>query len=611
MSGDLTPWTPSSDPDHMVGQVIQGCRIEAEIGRGGMGVVYRAEQLRLGRKVALKLLSPGLTGDQDFRRRFERESRIAASMEHPHATPVYEAGETDGRLFILMRYVSGTDLGALIAREGGLDPARAARILDQVGSALDAAHSRGLVHRDVKPANVLLTGEGAEEHTYLSDFGLTKDASSQSAVTHTGQWVGTVDYVAPEQLDGRPIDARTDVYALGCLLFEALSGEVPHPGPEMATMWAHMHKPPRPLGDRRPDLAMFDPVVARAMAKEPADRYPSAGDLGRAVGAAAQGGGRTQAERSVAIGAAAPGPGPPVATAAATRLERVAPPDTGAVEASAPSSSRGRRVAVGAAAGVLLTATLAGSILLGAWLVRATPEQGRTTAGRSSGPSTTTAPTVAVPSVIGGTADSAEAKLRGAGFEVKVVERFGDEPAGKVVDQTPPGGEELEPGSGVSLVVSKGPAQEPLTEETALTTTGLGRVRVGMTEAEAEAATGDELYAENESPTEGCSYLKVRGLSGVSFMLADDEIARVDVSEQGVMTKSGIGIGSSSEMVARAYGDRVEATEHEYNPSGEYLTFVPNDPSDSTRIVFETSDEQVSYMRAGRKPEVELIEGCA
>jgi serine/threonine protein kinase len=190
-----------------LGDHVAGYRIERQLGRGGMGVVYLAEQVRLRRYVAIKLIVPELAEDDAFRRRFERESQLAASIDHPNVIPVYEAGEADGVLFISMRYVDGHDLRAIIKASGRLEPARAARFVGQLGDALDAAHSHGLVHRDVKPANVLVAGE----HAYLTDFGLTKHVSSSSGITHTGQWVGTLDYVAPEQISGGPLDARVDV----------------------------------------------------------------------------------------------------------------------------------------------------------------------------------------------------------------------------------------------------------------------------------------------------------------------------------------------------------------------------------------------------------------
>jgi streptogramin lyase len=293
-----------------IGSEIAGHRLEAVAGRGGMGVVYRATQLRLKRQVALKLIASDLAADPSFRERFEHESEIAAQIEHPHVIPLYEAGEEAGQLYITMRYVEGTDLRAMIQREGALSPAIAASILAQVCGALDAAHERGLVHRDIKPANVLIAGTAQEPHAYLTDFGLTKQAATSGGMTKTGMFVGTLDYIAPEQLQGQPVDARADVYALGCMLYQMLTGRVPYPrDSEPAKIWAHMQEPPPSLREVAPQVpAAFDEVIARAMAKNAEDRYPSAGDLARAARAAAEDRqvGQT-AERSVATGPAAPG----------------------------------------------------------------------------------------------------------------------------------------------------------------------------------------------------------------------------------------------------------------------------------------------------------------
>jgi len=284
------------------GDEFAGCRIEAVAGRGGMGVVYRATELSLGRPVALKLLAPDRAGDGEFRERFQRESRMAAAIDHPNVIPVYAAGEHDGSLYLVMRYVGGTDLHALLKERGSLEPERAADIVAQVAAALDSAHAAGLVHRDVKPANVLL----ADDHAYLSDFGLTRLAASDTSLTGSGQWIGTVEYCSPEQLRGEHTDARADVYSLGCVLFASLTGRPPYAaGTVPATMLSHLHDPvPRPSDHGAPHE--FDRVIARALAKRPDDRYPSAGDLGRAILGAARGEPVTESERSVAIGPAAP-----------------------------------------------------------------------------------------------------------------------------------------------------------------------------------------------------------------------------------------------------------------------------------------------------------------
>jgi protein kinase-like protein len=291
-------------PDLTPGTEFAGCRIDALLGTGGMGVIYRATELRLGRPVALKLISADGASDPAIRERFEREARLTASIDHPNVIPVYGAGEEDGHLYLVMRYVPGTDLHALLRREGRLEPGRAAAIVAQIADALDAAHAAGLVHRDVKPANVLIAGS----HVYLSDFGITRVQDAETTrITESGGWVGTVDFMAPEHLRGEKVDARADVYALGCVLFTALSGAPPFRRTTVpATITAHLHEePPRP--SETPGVPPgFDAVIARALAKDPAARYASAGDLGRAALAAAAGEPAAVTRGSVARGAAAP-----------------------------------------------------------------------------------------------------------------------------------------------------------------------------------------------------------------------------------------------------------------------------------------------------------------
>ena len=269
-------------PTFAPGTTFAGYRIESVAGRGGMGIVYRATQLALGRPVALKLLATQYAADEDFRERFKREWETAAAIDHPNVIPLYEAGEAQDHLFLAMRYVNGVDLANLIARDLSLDAARGVRILAQIASALDAAHARGLVHRDVKPANVLM---GAEDHVYLTDFGLSR-LTAQSRLTRTGLFVGSTDYAAPEQIRGEDTDARTDVYALGCVLYQLLTRRVPFDrASDMATMYAHITEPAPLVSAVWPEAAAFDPVVERALAKEPDERYQSAGELARAAAA--------------------------------------------------------------------------------------------------------------------------------------------------------------------------------------------------------------------------------------------------------------------------------------------------------------------------------------
>jgi Protein kinase domain len=347
--------------DLVGGGRFAGYVIEGVAGRGGMGVVYRARQVRPSRVVGLKVISPDLAGDGGFRERFVDESEIAASIEHSNVIPVYEVGEDAGRLFIAMRFVQGTDLGRVIAAEGPVAPERAVGIVAQLTSALDAAHARGLVHRDVKPANVLIAREGDGDHVYLTDFGLAKFAVG-GGVTRTGMFVGTLDYAAPEQFEGRRVDARTDVYAAGCVLYNMLTGSVPFPRQdEAAVMWAHMSSGPPSVRELVPSLPReFDAVIARAMAKDPEQRYQSAGDLGRDARAAAQRQHASLSERSVATGRAAPS-----ALAAAAAAGTV--PDTAAPAGTVPDTAADAAAGgTGAGAGAPTVADTAAGAAAGA-----------------------------------------------------------------------------------------------------------------------------------------------------------------------------------------------------------------------------------------------------
>ncbi len=286
------------------GTVIGSYQIEQVAGWGGMGVVYRAAQRRPLRTVALKVIRPDLAADPEFRRRFEHEADSAASIEHPNVLPIYEAGEFQGLLYLAMRYIDGTDLREWLVKNGPMPPARAADIVLQVGKALDAAHAQGLVHRDIKPGNILLSQQRDEDHVFLTDFGLTKKSSAAAQFTRTGTWVGTVDYVAPEQIRGEQIDARSDVYSLGCVLYQLVSGKVPFDrDTEVSKIFAHLNEPPPSVGLVSP---LLDEVIKKALAKDPNDRYASAGDLGRAAVAAAQMRSIDVGSNSVATGAAAP-----------------------------------------------------------------------------------------------------------------------------------------------------------------------------------------------------------------------------------------------------------------------------------------------------------------
>src|SRR5215207_7428243 len=260
-----------------IGTIFAGYRIEGVLGRGGMGVVYLAEQPELGRRVAIKVIAPALASDPDYLERFRRESRLAAAIEHPNAIPIYEAGVADADMpYLVMRYVEGEDLSSLLRREGRLDTKRAAAIVDQIAGALDEAHARGLVHRDVKPANVIVESRRGTEHACLTDFSLTREMDASSGVTATGRWVGTIDYASPEQIKGRPVDARCDVYALVCVLFTTLTGRLPFERDEdVAKLYAHVSEPPPTASAVAPDVSQeVDRVITRAMAKDPDFRFP-------------------------------------------------------------------------------------------------------------------------------------------------------------------------------------------------------------------------------------------------------------------------------------------------------------------------------------------------
>jgi len=271
------------------GSVLGGYRLEEQIGRGGMAVVFRATDERLGRQVAIKILAPALRADRAFRRRFVRESRAAAMIDDPHIIPIFQAGESGGLLFIAMRLVSGGDVRGLVRQHGPLPGARSAAIVSSVASALDAAHAAGLVHRDVKPANMLLDARpGRPDHVYLSDFGLSKGMLSPPGLTGEGMFVGTPYYVAPEQIAGGQVDGRADQYSLACAAFELLSGAPPFRGDNpMAVIHAQAFDQPPSLTSLRPGLPpAVDPVLARALAKAPADRYPTCQDFAESLRAA-------------------------------------------------------------------------------------------------------------------------------------------------------------------------------------------------------------------------------------------------------------------------------------------------------------------------------------
>jgi serine/threonine protein kinase len=346
-----------------IGTQFAGYRLEAEIGRG-LSVVYRAENPRLRSDIALKVLPPALAADEVFRARFLNESRIAASLNHPNVIPIYDMGSHEGLLYIAMRYVAGSDLRQMVRKRGRLPAAEALSLVGQVARALDAAHREGLVHRDVKPGNLLLEHGGDEndpDHVYLADFGISKHATSRSGLTATGQLLGTVDYIAPEQITGAGVTGAADQYSLGCVLYECLTGRVPFDKDmDAAIIWAHVQQSPRPPTQLYSELpAELDQVFARVLAKQPADRYPNCREFVDAARAALVG--PRQADVPTRHGTTGPRPDGP----------GTGGPGTGGNHPPAPPARRSRRpsrprVLTVLAALVLLAAGTAGWVLTGA-----------------------------------------------------------------------------------------------------------------------------------------------------------------------------------------------------------------------------------------------------
>lgn len=414
-----------------VGDEFAGYLLEAELARGGMGVVFLARDVELDRRVALKLIRPDLSSDPAYRERFRTESRAAAAIEHPNVVGLYEARSLEGVLYLAMQYVAGPDLRTEIFERGRLEPRVAISIAEQVGAGLDAVHAAGLVHRDVKPANVLLANPGADVRALITDFGIARAEAATTKLTATGQFMGTLDYIAPEQMQGSRVDARADVYALGCVLYEMLTGSVPYPAADgRAKMYGHVRgEIPRIDPGLVAEAAALNPVIARALAKDPDGRFPSAGDLGRAARGALEGEAPTVPERIVGVGDAAPSAeraagapptaGAPPAAPAASGAARLPAADDDA------AARRRRRLL---ALGGLLAALLAGGIVLavlglldgGAGSSRADPPTTTTTTTTTTSteePSTATTTTTVPPQDPaggGGGAGSAGAELDAA-----------------------------------------------------------------------------------------------------------------------------------------------------------------------------------------------------
>jgi serine/threonine protein kinase/Tol biopolymer transport system component len=380
----------SSDP--RLGTSLSHYRLDEQIGRGGMGVVYLAFDQRLDRRVAVKVMASEMADDPSFRERFQREARMAAAIDHPNIIPIYDTGEEGSVLFLVMRYLQGTDLGNLLRDEGPLPEGRAVSVLGQVAGALDAAHEDGLVHRDVKPANILIAarpGPAATDRVYLTDFGLTKRFSDASnALTMTGHFVGTIDYVAPEQVQGGTIDGRADQYSLACVAFECLTGNVPFSTTSgVATLIAHIQEPPPRVTERRPDLTtQVDAALAKAMAKEPDDRFATCDAFVEALAAAmaASGGDPNRTPTVVAL------PPPPDKPSDKAAVPDEGPPNDGTPskpdEQPPPPEPPGRSRKVGALiAGLIALTLVVGGVVLALNATKDSTDGGTTATGETTG----------------------------------------------------------------------------------------------------------------------------------------------------------------------------------------------------------------------------------
>ncbi|HEY5053729.1 MAG TPA: serine/threonine-protein kinase [Solirubrobacterales bacterium] len=421
----------SENPEFTSGDQLGDFRILRHLGRGGMGSVYLAEDERLSRQVALKVVLPTLATQSSFRRRFEAEARAAAAIDHPNVVPILSAGSVDGNLYLAMRYIEGVNLDQALRATGPLSPTDSARILNSVAAGLDAAHAAGLVHRDVTPANILLQGDLGREGVYLTDFGLVRGVdSNETRLTNTGQLIANLDYASPEQVTTGWVDARTDVYSLGCVLYRMLSGSRPFPGTDTQKMWKIVNEPVPPV----PGPGELSRVVARATAKDPADRFPSAGDLAGAASAALEGRSTGPSERSVASGPAAagysesaeePGATEPLATEPLATEVFVGQQTTPrALQTERPS--RRRLWISGGALAILVLAALA-AILVGGESGNSGREGTRTPAhaAASEAPKTT----------VKTTSESAEDRFQGQLYSVEPPSGWGRDP--EVIEEPP------------------------------------------------------------------------------------------------------------------------------------------------------------------------------
>lgn len=537
---------------------IRGYEIGKRIGRGGMGAVYRAQQYAANRReVALKVIHPNFADDEEFLSRFRAEMKVAKALEHPNIVPVYEVGDADGQPFIAMKLVDGEDLGRLIKRQGPLDPELAVGVVDRVAAALDAAHEKKIIHRDVKPANILV--DSRTGHVYLSDFGIAKSLDASRAETRTGHGLGSLQYMAPEQLEGRAPDRRTDVYSLGCVLLQSLTGELPYEdGLDGYVLRQKLETDPRRASALKADIPQsLDEVCAMALARDPQRRFQSTGELAVAAKDALVGRSPTRVMGRNPEGAATTRFDSPT-NAAPTARTKLKPQSTGWNRKISPN-------AIGIAIAILA--------FVGIGISRQNGDD-------------TTPPTISPAKI--------QPTLKNV-VSPGVIKK--QEAIIEKLKATPP---------------EKAPtAEKSVTPSSPISTEGIGPILVGMTESVAEQAGNIELKADALMGG-SCQYLNSETLKDVSFMFTEGILSRIDTRNPSSATLSGVGVGDSEADIYEAYGDRIQSEPNAYLPeTASYLTYVPEDPLDDTRVLFDVNNGKIVNIRAGRLPEINYIEGCA
>jgi serine/threonine protein kinase len=536
---------------------VPGYEIGERIGRGGMGAVYRARHLAASRReVALKVIHPNFADDEEFVSRFRSEMKVAGALEHPNIVPVYEVGEAEGHPFIAMELIPGEDLGKMIKHQGPLDPELAVSLIQQVASALDAAHEKKIIHRDVKPANILVdSGKG---RAYLSDFGIAKSLDASRAETRTGQGLGSLQYMAPEQLEGRLPDQRTDVYSLGCVLLQTLTGELPYEdGLDGYVLRQKLDTEPRRASALRPDIGQsLDEVCAIALARDPRKRFRSAGEFAAAASDALDG---VSPTRNMSGGSSG------VATTHMNGSAGVGQTDRTKVQPE--PGGWGRRIspnAIGVAIAILA--------LVGIGISRSGGGESEPTPARIQ----------LQPALKNAVTPGLIKKRKAILNELKAT-----------APQKPR------------------KVEKAVTPASPISTEGIGPILVGMTESVAEQAGNIELKAD-ALMSGSCQYLTSESLKDVSFMFTEGILSRIDTRNPSSATLSGVGVGDSEADVYAVYGDRIKSAPNAYIPeTASYLTYVPEDPLDNTRVLFDVNEGKVVNIRSGRLPQINYIEGCA